>query len=108
MQNDDRGEFEQPMDPNKPFAVYTKCQEKCQSFAADAKEPITKATMINTGLTHVIATWLMITAYRQWKSIPNSDKTWSSFKEHFNKAFNELQELNEISAGGIGYVANAM
>ena len=50
------------MDPNKPFVVYTKRQDQCQSFAANAKEPITEVTMINTGLAHVIATGLMTTA----------------------------------------------
>ena len=63
MQNGNWQEFKQPMDPNKPFVVYTKWQEECQSFIADAKEPITEATMINMGLTHIIATGLMTMAY---------------------------------------------
>ena len=49
------------MDPNKPIMVYTKWQEKYQSFSTNAKESITEATMINTGLMHVIATCLMET-----------------------------------------------
>ena len=75
---------QQPIDFNKPFAVYTKWQEKCLSFAADAKESITKATMINMGLTHVIVTRLMTTGYCEWKRLNDGDKTWSCFKEHYN------------------------
>ena len=90
MWNENWQQLEQPMDPNKPFVVYTNWQEKCQSFAADANEPITEATMINTGLMHVIATGLMTTAYREWKRLPDNEKTWSKFKDHYNEAFNEL------------------
>ena len=57
--------------------------------------------MINMGIT-------LTTAYHEWKNAHYGDKTWSHFKEHFNKAFNELKELNKISAGGIGFEAKAM
>ena len=46
---------EQPMDSNKLFAVYTKWQEKCQSFVINAKEFITEATMINKDLMHGVS-----------------------------------------------------
>ena len=32
---------------------------------------------------------------------------WSKFKEHFNQAFNKLQELTEITIRGAGFGANA-
>ena len=89
------------MDPYKLFAVYTKQQEKCQSFAADPKEPITEATMTNMGLTHIIATGLMTAAYHEWKHFQDGNKIRSQFKEHFYEAFNELQVLSKITTGGI-------
>ena len=78
------------MDPSKLFAVYTKRQEKCQSFKADEKELIMEVTMINTCLTHIIATGLMTTTYHEWKWLDGRDKMWSKFKEHFNDAVNKL------------------
>ena len=88
--------------------VYTKRQEICQCFAADMKVPIMEATMINTSHTHVIANGLLTTMYCEWKWLNDENKTWSKVKEHYNKAFNKLQELNEIIAGGAGFGANAM
>lgn len=35
MQKENWWEFEQPINPDKLFAVYTKCQDKCQSIAAN-------------------------------------------------------------------------
>ena len=79
-----------------------------QEFCSRCKEPITEATMINTSLIHVIATRLMKTVYHEWKQLNDGDKMWSKFKEHFSNAFNELQELNEITAGGARFWTNTI
>ena len=62
MWNKNWREFKQPMDPNKPFVVYTKWQEKCQSFAANAKKPIREATMITSCTSLPPASWLQLIA----------------------------------------------
>ena len=108
MQNEKQWEFKQPMDPNKLFVVYTKLKEKCQRFTANAKEAITEANMINTGLMHVIATSLITTKYCEWKRFKDMERTWSKIKEHFNEAFNKLQELIEITTRGTSFGANVM
>ncbi len=41
--------FHSGIDAGLPLAVYTRKQEKCQVFAADARVPISDKTMITTG-----------------------------------------------------------
>jgi hypothetical protein len=42
-------EFVTGIKPSLPLAVYTRKQEKCQTFAQDAGVPISEATMVTTG-----------------------------------------------------------
>ena len=58
------------------------------------------------GVTHVVATGVMREAYREWKCIPKLEQTWNGWKEHFNDTFNELKELNAITAESMGYGVN--
>ena len=51
------------MVPFKLLAVYTKKQECCQTFAADASNPISMADMVQVGVTHAMATRVMHDAY---------------------------------------------
>ena len=97
MADDNHKQFNTTMDSYKPLAVYTKKQEHCQAFAADVGNPISMADGAN-GVTHAVATRVMHKAYREWKRIPKVEQTWNREKEHFNDAFNELKEINAITA----------
>ena len=46
--------------------------------------------------------------YHEWECLNDIKKIWSKFKEHFNEAFNELQELTQITAEDAGFGANVM
>ena len=59
MAEENQKKFNAPIDPSKPLAVYTKKQKHCQAFAADAGSPISMADMMQTGVTHVVATRVM-------------------------------------------------
>ena len=48
-------------------------------------------------------TEVMHDVYCEWKHIPKLEQTWNHWKEHFNDAFNELKELNTITAELMGY-----
>ena len=61
--------------------------------------------MVQMGVTHVVATRVMREAYHEWKCIPKVKQTWNQWKEHSNDAFNELKELNSITAESMGYGA---
>ena len=49
--------------PNKALVMYTKSQEKCQTFATDAKELISNKMMAITRLSYAIRTGLMTHAF---------------------------------------------
>ena len=42
-------------------------------------------------------------ACHNWKCIPIDERTWNWWKHHLNGAFNELKELNAITADRLGY-----
>ena len=64
------------------------------------------AGMVQMVVTDVGATRVMHEAYREWKHIPKVEQTWNRWKEHFHDAFNELKELNAITAESMGYGTN--
>ena len=94
------------MGPSKPLVVYIKKQECCQALVANANNPISMADMVQTGVTHAVATGVMCNAYCEWKGIPKLKQTWNHWKKHFNNRFNELKELNAITTESIGYGAS--
>ena len=63
------------------------------------------ADMVQMGVTHAVATGIMCKVYCKWKRIPKLEQTWNRWKEHCNNAFNELKELNAITAESMGYGA---
>ena len=73
MAEDKHKLFNEPIDPTKPLAIYTKKQERCQALAADSGNPITMADMVQTGVMHAVATGLIHNAYQEWKQIHNSN-----------------------------------
>ena len=62
--------------------------------------------MVQMGVSHAVATGVMCKAYHKWKCIPKPKQTWNWWKEHVNDAFNELKELNAITAESMGYAAS--
>ncbi len=52
--NDNVTNFNQEINPNLPLAIYTRKQEKCQTFAQDTGVPISAETMVTTGTKHAL------------------------------------------------------
>ena len=77
MAEDNHKVFNEPIDPTKPYAVYTKKQKQCKALAADAGNLINMADMIKTGVMQAIITGLMNDVYHDWKRIPQHDCTWN-------------------------------
>ena len=103
MVEENRKYINAPMDPTKLLAVYMKKQECCQAFVVDAGNPISRADMVRTGVVHAVATGIMQDMYHDWRCISKPNQSWNHWKEHFNNVFNELKELNAITAESIGY-----
>jgi hypothetical protein len=89
-----------------PLTVYTRKQEKCQVFAADAGVPISNKTMITTGTKHALACSNMILAWHKWKHCPIIDHTWPNWKAHWTAAFAKMRDINCMTAGKTTFGAN--
>ena len=74
--------FLKGIDPSLPLSVYTRKQENCQDFAADARVPISEATMVTTGTKRAIQCGDFTDAWKEWNGHPDADKTWPTWKTH--------------------------
>jgi hypothetical protein len=63
--DDNMTKFHSGIDSGLPLAIYTRKQEKCQVFAADARVPISNKTMVTTGTKHTLACGNMTLAWRK-------------------------------------------
>jgi hypothetical protein len=78
--DDNKANFHPGINSSSPLAIYTRKQEKCQVFAADAGVPISDETMITTGTNHALACSNMTLAWRKWNHHPLHDHTWLNWK----------------------------
>jgi hypothetical protein len=79
--DDNMTEFNIGIDSGLPLAVYTRKQEKCQVFAADAGVPISDELMVTTGSKHAISSGNMTLNWREWKRRPANEHTWANWKK---------------------------
>jgi hypothetical protein len=63
--DDNMNEFNIGIDPGLPLAVYTRKQEKCQVFTADAGIPISDELMVTTGSKHALSSGNMMLGWRE-------------------------------------------
>jgi hypothetical protein len=99
-------DFHSSIDSGLPLAVYTRKQEKCQAFAADAGVPISDKTMITTGTKHALACGNMTLAWHEWKRCPPIDHTWPNWKTHWTAAMAKMHDINCMTAGDTAFGAN--
>ncbi len=76
--DDNMAEFNIGIDSGLPLAVYTRKQEKCQVFAANAGVPISDELMVTTKSKHTIASGNMMLNWREWKRRPAIQHTWAN------------------------------
>jgi len=62
--------------PSIPLFIYTRKQENCQGFAADAWVPISKQTVVATGTKHTIQCGDFTNVWKEWTCHLNINKTW--------------------------------
>jgi hypothetical protein len=98
--------FHSGIDSGLPLAVYTRKQEKCQVFAADAGVPISDKTMITTGTKHALACRNIMLAWHNWKCCPLPNHTWLNWKTHWTVAFAKICNINQMTARETSFSAN--
>jgi hypothetical protein len=104
--DDNMTEFNIGIDSGLPLAVYTRKQEKCQVFAADAGVPISDELMVTTGSKHALSSGNMTLNWREWKRRPANDHTWANWKLHWTAAFAEMRDISRMTTGDTTFGAN--
>jgi hypothetical protein len=105
--DDNMVDFHTGIDAQLPLAVYTRKQEKCQTFALDAGIPISEATMVSTGTKAAINCGGMELGWREWKRCPFVDQTWNNWKTHWTAAFAESCDITRMTAGDCAFANQA-
>jgi hypothetical protein len=104
--DDNMTNFHSSIGPGPPLAVYTRKQEKCQVFAADAGIPIFDKTMITTCTKHALVCSNMTLAWREWKRQPLPNHTCPNWKSHRMAAFAKMSDINPMTARDAAFDAN--
>jgi hypothetical protein len=105
--DDNMVDFHTGIDAQLPLAVYTRKQEKCQTFALDAGIPISEATMVSTGTKAALNCGGMELAWREWTRRPIVDHTWNNWKTHWTAAFAESRDITRMTAGDRAFANQA-
>jgi hypothetical protein len=104
--DDNMTEFNIGIDSGLPLAIYTRKQEKCQIFAADAGVPISDELMVTTGSKHALSSGNMTLNWREWKRRPAIEHTWATWKLHWTAAFAEMRDISRMTTGDTTFGAN--
>ena len=99
--------FLKGIDPSLPLSVYTRKQEHAQDFAADARVPISEATMVTTGTKHAIQCGDFTDAWKEWNRRPEPEKTWPNWKTHWTRAFQENRDIRRLTGGTFRHQAHS-
>ena len=99
--------FNQGINPNLPLAIYTRKQEKCQTFAQDVCVPISKEMMVTTGTKHALNCGNMMLAWQEWKHHHLLDHTWNNWKDCWTAKFAEMCNINCMTPGDSAFANQA-
>jgi hypothetical protein len=91
--DDNMSNFHSDINLGLPLAAYTRKQEKCKVFAANAGVPISDKTMITTGTKHALACSNMTLACHEWKHCLLLDHTWPNWQSHWTAAFAKTRDI---------------
>jgi hypothetical protein len=97
--DDNMTEFYSCIDSGLALSVYTRKQEKCQVFTANAGVPISDKTMVTTGTKHALVCGNMTLAWHEWKHHPILNHTWPNLKAHWTATFAEMCDIDCMTAG---------
>jgi hypothetical protein len=75
-------DFHQGINAALPLVVYTWKQEWCQTFALDARVPISEAMMVTTGTKATLQCGSMMLAWQEWQRCSAHNHTWDNWVSH--------------------------
>jgi hypothetical protein len=89
--------FNTGINPGLPLAVYTRKQEKCQVFTADAVVSISDILMVTTGSKHVHSSGNMTLGWREWKQCPAVEHIWANWNFQWMAAFAKMHDISRMA-----------
>jgi hypothetical protein len=97
------------VDPNQPIAHLFKQIEDCQKFATAGQTAITPAQIVKAAETLILQTGKYTTAYREWLSLAEADKTYLNFKTRMTAEYCLQNQIHTTSReAGYGHANAAM
>jgi hypothetical protein len=84
-----------PFDISQSFKSFIKRMQICQNYAAEADEPVTDGRLTRIAVSLIKVTHLFTTPINKWDEKPTADKTWATFKTHFQKAYKKYIKSQE-------------
>jgi len=89
--NDDK--MNQPYDPNTPIENLYEQIEHAVDLAATAGAPYNATQIVNVAYTIIFNTNVFQETCREWRRLPQADKTWTRFKNIFTEAHKDYMQL---------------
>ena len=90
--------FNEPMDPTQAIDVYLKRLEDCCVLADDAGVPYTIEQLLSTAYFGIQSTGLYRHELKEWRKLPEANRTWPNFKDFFSEAYQDLQDDMKFTA----------
>jgi hypothetical protein len=91
-----------PWSPPVPIETMFKQLEEGQRFAAVALEPIADSHLAYMGYQLVLKTGMFTDGCRDWRMLPDANRTWANFKTHFARQDRDRLELATAATTGFG------
>ena len=82
----------EPFDANLPIESFFKRVEECVDFAAAGHTPFSPQQVVSSASYTLQKSGFSLDDTKLWKRLPEGDKTWDGFKNHFSRAYHELKE----------------
>jgi methylthioribose-1-phosphate isomerase len=104
---DNDAKFRKEWNPDESFELIITQVDDCAEMADTAGNPYTPAQVLNNAYTLVQQTGMFTTDLKEWKRLPDANRTWPAFKQ-FMVARQIEQMEHATTACGAGYhAANA-
>ena len=84
-------------DPNLPIESFFRRVEECVDFAAAGQTPFSPQQVVSSAFYAIQKSGYFPDDSKEWKRLPDGDKTWDGFKDHFARAYHEHKETMDTA-----------
>ena len=89
-------------DPTTPIEDLFGQINDANEYSIFSEHPYTNAALVNAGEIVVLRTGQFATQYGEWRKNPPAQRTWTSFVDFWQSAY-DLKQETEATAGSMGY-----